>query len=44
MMATPSGVGLPDEDWSPDGGYSDPFVAIPMVNFRVRLDDPSHAR
>jgi hypothetical protein len=26
-----------------EGGYSDPFVPVPVVNLRVRLDDPSPA-
>lgn len=33
--------GCPERTWSPDGGYSDLFVPIAVVNLRVRLDDPS---
>ncbi len=36
-------AGCPERTWSPEGGYSDPFVPVPVVNLRVRLDDPSHA-
>ncbi len=36
-------AGCPERTWSPDGGYSDPFAPIAVVNLRVRLDDPSPA-
>ncbi len=34
-------AGCPERTWSPEGGYSDPFVPVPVVNLRVRSDDSS---
>lgn len=30
--------GCQERTWSPEGGYSDPFVPLAVVNLRVRLD------
>ena len=33
--------GCPERTWSHHGSYSDPFVPLPVLNLRARLDDPS---
>jgi hypothetical protein len=30
--------GCLERAWSPEGGYSDPFVSLPVLNLRPRLD------
>ena len=33
--------GCPERTWSHHGSYSDPFVYLPVLNLRARLDDPA---
>ena len=33
--------GCPERIWSPHGSYSDPFVPLPVLNPRARMDDAS---